>query len=108
MQHNSNDQVFAWQSGHRREMNMSTYGLDSAYPRRLQSELLHAYLWISQLWHRWLGFLVEIANERNELFQNECNEGELREKETASLNAQERTLNCTPQKKRQTIPQSEV
>jgi hypothetical protein len=35
--------VYAWQAGHQRATNASTYGLDQAYPGRLQPELLYEY-----------------------------------------------------------------
>ena len=56
---NQNHNVFAWQAEHERVMNVSTYWLDQVYPSRLQLELLHEYLRISRIWHRWLGFLID-------------------------------------------------
>ncbi len=53
---NKDFNVYAWQTGHQRAMNNSTYGLDQAYPCHLQPELLSEYRRISQLWHIWLGF----------------------------------------------------
>jgi len=53
---NKDFNVYAWQTGHQRVMNNSTYGLDQAYPCHLQPELLSEYRRISQLWHIWLGF----------------------------------------------------
>lgn len=39
--------IFAWQSGHRPLQRGITYGLDGAYPSRLQPSLLRAYEWAS-------------------------------------------------------------
>ncbi|KAK2684922.1 hypothetical protein QWA68_016528 [Fusarium oxysporum] len=46
--------VFAWQSGHRPLQRATTYGLDGAYPFRLQPALLRAYEWASTRWHEFL------------------------------------------------------
>ncbi|KAJ0126905.1 Uncharacterized protein HZ326_29991 [Fusarium oxysporum f. sp. albedinis] len=46
--------VFAWQSGHRPLQHGITYGLDGAYPFRLQPSLLRAYEWASIRWHEFL------------------------------------------------------
>ncbi|RBA11859.1 hypothetical protein FPRO05_14175 [Fusarium proliferatum] len=46
--------VFAWQSGHRPLQRETTYGLDGAYPFRLQPALLRAYEWASTRWHDFL------------------------------------------------------
>ncbi|GKU11382.1 unnamed protein product [Fusarium langsethiae] len=46
--------VFAWQSGHRPLQRETTYGLDGAYPFRLQPALLRAYEWASTRWHEFL------------------------------------------------------
>ncbi|KAK4073268.1 hypothetical protein Purlil1_13123 [Purpureocillium lilacinum] len=48
--------VFAWQSGHRPRQRFSTYGLDGAYPDKLQPALLQLYLDASIQWHEFLGF----------------------------------------------------
>ena len=47
--------IYAWQTGHQRSTNISTYGLNKAYPSRLQPELLKQYLRISEVWHKWIG-----------------------------------------------------
>ena len=47
--------TFAWQSGHRPLQRAITYGLDGAFPRQLQPELLRRYKWVSTLWHEFLG-----------------------------------------------------
>jgi hypothetical protein len=39
--------IFAWQSGHRPIQRGITYGLDGAYPSRLQPSLLRCYEWAS-------------------------------------------------------------
>jgi hypothetical protein len=46
--------IFAWQSGHRPLQRGITYGLDGAYPFRLQPSLLRAYEWASMRWHEFL------------------------------------------------------
>ncbi|CVL08865.1 uncharacterized protein FMAN_14102 [Fusarium mangiferae] len=46
--------VFAWQSGHRPLQRETTYGLDGAYPFRLQPALLRASEWASTRWHDFL------------------------------------------------------
>ncbi|KAG7406289.1 hypothetical protein Forpe1208_v014519 [Fusarium oxysporum f. sp. rapae] len=50
----SEDAAFAWQSGHRPMQRYSTYGLDGAFPDRLQPALLRIYARISAGWHRFL------------------------------------------------------
>jgi hypothetical protein len=45
---------FAWQSGHRNQERMSTYGLDGAFPDSLQPSLLRVYRWASVQWHEFL------------------------------------------------------
>ncbi|KAL3588171.1 hypothetical protein FPOAC2_14070 [Fusarium poae] len=47
--------VFAWQSGHQPLQRGITYGLDGAYPPRLQPSLLRCYEWASVRWHEFLG-----------------------------------------------------
>lgn len=44
----------AWQSGHRPLERGITYGLDGAFPARLQPNLLRAYEWASTRWHAFL------------------------------------------------------
>ncbi|KAH7112338.1 hypothetical protein B0J13DRAFT_659248, partial [Dactylonectria estremocensis] len=46
--------VLAWQGGHRPLQRGITYGLDGAYPYRLQPTLLRAYEWASTRWHEFL------------------------------------------------------
>jgi hypothetical protein len=46
--------IFAWQSGHRPLQRGITYGLDGAYPFRLQPSLLRCYEWASVRWHEFL------------------------------------------------------
>jgi hypothetical protein len=48
--------VFAWQSGHRPMQRGMTYGLDGAFPTRLQPALLRIYEWASVEWHQYLGY----------------------------------------------------
>jgi hypothetical protein len=52
---NKDYNIYAWQTGHQRSTNISTYGLDRAFPSRLQPELINEYIRISRIWHRWLG-----------------------------------------------------
>ncbi|KAH7231629.1 uncharacterized protein BKA55DRAFT_712855, partial [Fusarium redolens] len=46
--------VFAWQSGHRPLQRGITYGLDGAFPNRLQPALLRSYEWASTRWHEFI------------------------------------------------------
>jgi hypothetical protein len=46
--------AFAWQSGHRPLQRGTTYGLDGAFPTKLQPALLRAYEWASTRWHEFL------------------------------------------------------
>ncbi|RYC81100.1 hypothetical protein BFJ63_vAg16006 [Fusarium oxysporum f. sp. narcissi] len=46
--------ILAWQSGHRLLQRGITYGLDGAYPSRLQPSLLRCYEWASVRWHEFL------------------------------------------------------
>jgi hypothetical protein len=46
--------AFAWQSGHRPLQRATTYGLDGAFPARLQPALLRLYEWASTRWHEFL------------------------------------------------------
>ncbi|PWI64418.1 hypothetical protein PCL_10486 [Purpureocillium lilacinum] len=46
--------AFAWQSGHRPLERGTTYGLDGAFPHRLQPALLRAYEWASTRWHQFI------------------------------------------------------
>ena len=64
MSRDSNQFMYAFQAGHQRVTNVSTYGLDQAFPSKLQPELLHSYLQISQIWHQWLGFLKKTTMNR--------------------------------------------
>lgn len=47
--------VFAWQSGHRPRQRGTTYGLDGAFPSKMQPALLNIYEWASVEWHQYLG-----------------------------------------------------
>ena len=86
--------VFSWQAGHKRATNVSTYGLDQAYPGRLQPELLYEYLRISQIWHRWLGFSDGVPEQA---VNNGIVGGE--------KNVSERDEPKTPSRKRQYVPE---
>ena len=50
--------AYAWQTGHLHATNATVYGLDAAYPSRLQPELLREFRRISSRWHTWLGFMA--------------------------------------------------
>ena len=41
--------IFSWQCGHQRRINVSSYGLDAAFPGQIQSALLRLYRYISRL-----------------------------------------------------------
>ena len=88
---NPNFNVFSWQAGHKRATNVSTYGLDQAYPGRLQPELLHEYLRISEIWHEWLGFRDSIPRQG----VNNVVTGDISERDEPK----------TPSRKRQYVPE---
>ncbi|EXK77216.1 hypothetical protein FOQG_18067 [Fusarium oxysporum f. sp. raphani 54005] len=46
--------ALAWQSGHRPLQRGITYGLDGAFPNRLQPALLRSYEWASTRWHEFI------------------------------------------------------
>ncbi|RKK65963.1 hypothetical protein BFJ69_g15821, partial [Fusarium oxysporum] len=48
------DVAFAWQSGHRPMQRYATYGLDGAFPDKLQPSLLRLYARCSERWHDFL------------------------------------------------------
>lgn len=48
------DVVFAWQSAHRPRTRGQNYGIDGAFPYRLQPALLHLYKQASESWHQFL------------------------------------------------------
>ena len=53
--------AFAWQSGHRPLQRGVSYGLDGAFPDRLQPALLEVYRWVSGEWHNFLQHGDEIS-----------------------------------------------
>jgi hypothetical protein len=48
--------VLDWQRSHRPLQQSTNYGLDGAFPTRLQPALLNVYEWASKQWHQFLGF----------------------------------------------------
>jgi hypothetical protein len=46
--------ALAWQSGHRPLLRANNYGLDGAFPTKLQPSLLRVYEWASTRWHEFL------------------------------------------------------
>ncbi|EGU72775.1 hypothetical protein FOXB_16716, partial [Fusarium oxysporum f. sp. conglutinans Fo5176] len=46
--------ALSWQSGHRPLQRGITYGLDGAFPNRLQPALLRSYEWASTRWHEFI------------------------------------------------------
>jgi len=77
--------IFPWQAGHQRRINVSVYGLDAAFPGRIQPALLRMYRQISRLWHSWLGLLKaeketgdnsRINRDKRGLSMDEDEEGE--------------------------------
>ncbi|RSL37966.1 hypothetical protein CEP53_015312, partial [Fusarium sp. AF-6] len=48
------DVAFAWQSGHRPMQRHLIYGLDGAFPDKLQPSLLRLYARCSEKWHSFL------------------------------------------------------
>lgn len=55
--------AFAMQSGHKVIQRNTTYGLDGAYPHRLQPSLLRAYEWASTKWHAFIHQASRIRKE---------------------------------------------
>ncbi|KAG7408489.1 hypothetical protein Forpe1208_v012076 [Fusarium oxysporum f. sp. rapae] len=53
--------AFAWQSGHRPLQRARTYGLDGAFPTKLQPQLLQLYEWVSVRWHEFLHMPSKLA-----------------------------------------------
>jgi len=51
--------LWAWQAGHKLGTRNENYGLDAAFPSRLQAQMLCLYLALSQCWHEWLGFSID-------------------------------------------------
>lgn len=49
--------IFPWQAAHQSQMNLGVYGLDVAFPARLQPAVMGAYRQISRIWHYWLEVL---------------------------------------------------
>ena len=47
--------IYAWQAGHSSQTNVHVYGLDTAYPNKLQPNLLDEYWRASLRWQEWLG-----------------------------------------------------
>ncbi len=56
--------AFAWQSGHRPLQRGRTYGLDGAFPTKLQPQLLELYEWASVRWHEFLHLPSRLAPAR--------------------------------------------
>lgn len=56
--------VFAWQSNHRPLQRGMTYGLDGAFPTKLQPQLLHLYEWASTKWHEFLHLPSKLAQSQ--------------------------------------------
>lgn len=54
--------VFAWQSGHRPLQRAITYGLDGAFPTKLQPQLLELYEWAYMKWHEFLHLPSKLAS----------------------------------------------
>ena len=50
----SRNAIFAHQSGHRPRQRGTNYGLDGAFPTKLQPQLLELYEWASTRWHEFL------------------------------------------------------
>jgi hypothetical protein len=48
--------AFACQSGHRPLQRGISYGLDGAFPNRLQAALLEVYRWVSEEWHKFIRY----------------------------------------------------
>ncbi|PNP50512.1 hypothetical protein FNYG_15955 [Fusarium nygamai] len=59
------DVAFAWQSGHRPQQRYTNYGLDGAYPDKLQPSLLRIYAICSERWQDFLSIGSEVPYEGN-------------------------------------------
>lgn len=65
--------AFAWQSCHRPIQRARTYGLDGAFPNRLQPQLLERYEWVSTRWHEFLHLPSKVDHaRRNETPDTTC------------------------------------
>ena len=103
---NRDHNVYAWQTGHQRSTNVSTYGLDQTFPSRLQPELINEYIRISRIWQIfgkvWNGpvtvHVEKTVNRRNEVEM---------ESDGGSEMANERALQ-TPKRKRHTVEVLEI
>jgi hypothetical protein len=93
--------IFPWQAGHQWRINVSVYGLDMAFPGRLQPALLRLYRQISRLWHYWLGVL-ETAEEQAVRIEDE--EGEERESPVSARKRRKVILDA----EKQIIPKKEM
>jgi len=56
--HDSQRRLMSWQGGHCKGTNVARYGVDSAYPAKLQPELLADYWQASKAWHAFLCLLT--------------------------------------------------
>jgi hypothetical protein len=52
-------QVFAWQAGHLIDREEASYGLNGAFPNRLQPPLFRQYRDVSTAWQKWLDLGIE-------------------------------------------------
>jgi hypothetical protein len=88
--------VLAWQSGHRPLQRGITYGLDGAYPSRLQPALLRAYEWASTRWH-------EFLHQPSKISPRTCLVAEPQSASTAKRSIS--SLDMAPTPKRQALSQ---
>ena|SRR5437762_10769839 len=93
--------IFSWQCGHQRRINVSSYGLDAAFPGQIQSALLRLYRYISRLWHYWLGLLKrdEVLADRPRV---------IGEKRDLSTDEDERKEDRLPARKRRKVVDAET
>jgi Orsellinic acid/F9775 biosynthesis cluster protein D len=86
------EHAFAWQSGHRPVERGNTYGLDGAFPNKLQPQLLRIYIWVSWLWHRFLQ-LDGAAERRTERVTQDASQAQaVPANETRGQEAQEQAV----------------
>jgi hypothetical protein len=57
---------------------VSVYGLDAAFPGRIQPALLRVYRQISRMWHYWFGFLPPESEKEELMGRSRINNGEKR------------------------------
>jgi hypothetical protein len=92
--------VFAWQSGHRPLQRATTYGLDGAFPTKLQPALLRVYEWASIRWHEFLhqpskvmpqSREIEMIDRPRDISSTVTDQRQVQPSQTTNAKRQERT-----------------